>query len=82
MRYQNLQSQLEESNSLPNSVVPFISLAILPSKASSIDASSIKITANLKFKSKENFIELIPKHTPAIVKILGKIYLVFLTELS
>ena len=73
-----LTKSVNESSSFPKSEVPFINLAILPSNASSIAARRIKVTANLKFKSRENLIELIPKHTPAIVRIFGKIYLVFL----
>ena len=57
--------------------MPFINLAILPSKASNIAANKIKVTARLKFPSIENFIELIPKHTPPKVRIFGKRYLVF-----
>ena len=52
-------------SSFPNSEVPFINLAILPSKASRIAANKIKVTAKLKLPSIENFIELIPKQTPA-----------------
>ena len=75
--------EIKKGEKIEEKLIRFRTLGCYPltgaveSKASSIDASSIKITANLKFKSKENFIELIPKHTPAIVKILGKIYLVF-----
>ena len=72
-----LTKSVSESSSLPKSEVPFINLAILPSKASKIAAKIIKITAILKFKSNENFIELIPRHTPAIVNIFGSMYLVF-----
>ena len=57
---------------LPNSEVPFISLATLPSRASSIAASKINVTARLKFPSIENFIELIPRHTPPKVIMLGR----------
>ena len=42
-----LTKSVKESNSFPNSEVPFISLAILPSKASNIAASKINITARL-----------------------------------
>ena len=73
-----LTKSVNESNSLPNSEVPLINLATLPSKASSIEANKIRVTARLKFPSIENFIELIPRHTPPKVKILGKRYLVFL----
>ena len=44
---------------MPNSEVPFINLAILPSNASNIAANKIKVTARLKFPSIENLIELI-----------------------
>ena len=76
-----LTKSVKESNSFPNSEVPLISLAILPSRASNIAASKIKVTAKLKFPSIENFIELIPKQTPANVKIFGSKYLVFLMKL-
>ena len=72
---------MRESSSFPNSEVPFINLAILPSSASRIAANKIKVTAKLKLPSIENLIELIPKQTPAKVKILGKRYLVFLNLL-
>ena len=49
-------------------------------KASKIAASKIKVTAKLKFPSIENLIELMPKQTPAKVKILGSKYLVFFDE--
>ena len=62
---------------MPNSDVPLINLAILPSKASNIAANKINFTAKLKFPSIENFIELIPRQTPASVKIFGSNYLVF-----
>ena len=68
---------MRESSSFPNSEVPFINLAILPSSASKIAANKIKVTAKLKLPSIENLIELIPKQTPAKVKILGNKYLVF-----
>ena len=42
-----LTKSVSESNSLPNSDVPFIKRAILPSNASSIAANKIKITAKL-----------------------------------
>ena len=58
-----------------------MNLATLPSKASKIAASKIKVTAKLKFPSIENLIELIPKQTPAKVKILGSKYLFFLKRL-
>ena len=60
--------------------MPFINLATLPSNASRIDANKIKVTARLKFPSIENFIELIPRHTPPKVKMLGKRYLVFFAD--
>ena len=59
--------------------MPLINLAILPSKASKIAANKIKVTAKL-LPSIENFIELIPKHTPAKVSIFGNKYLVFLKK--
>ena len=65
---------------MPNSEVPFIKRAILPSRASSIAANKIKITAKLKLPSIENLIELIPKHTPPKVSIFGSKYLVFIDE--
>ena len=71
-----------KSNSLPNSEVPLINLATLPSNASRIAARSINVTAKLKFPSIENFIELIPRQTPPKVRIFGKRYLVFLMILS
>ena len=40
-----LTKSVKESNSFPNSDVPFIKRAILPSHASSIADSKIKITA-------------------------------------
>ena len=67
-----LTKSVKESSSLPKSDVPFINLAILPSKASSIAANKISVTARLKFPSIENFIELMPKQTPPKVKIFGK----------
>ena len=42
-----LTKSVNESNSLPKSEVPLISLAILPSRASNIAANKIKITARL-----------------------------------
>ena len=42
-----LTKSVSESNSLPNSDVPFIKRAILPSNASSMAANKIKITAKL-----------------------------------
>ena len=62
--------------------VPFINLAILPSSASSIAANSIRVTDKLKLPSIENFIELIPRHTPPKVSIFGRRYLVFFDETS
>ena len=47
VQYRNLQNQLRESNSFPNSEVPLINLAILPSKASKIAAIKINVTARL-----------------------------------
>jgi len=61
---------VRESSSFPNSDVPLINLAILPSNASKIAENKIKVTAKLKLPSIENLIELIPKQTPAKVKIL------------
>ena len=72
-----LTKSVKESNSLPNSDVPLINLAILPSRASKIAANKIRVTAKLKLPSIENLIELIPRQTPAKVKILGSKYLVF-----
>ena len=46
-----LTKSVKESNSFPNSDVPLINLAILPSSASSIAASKIKVTAKLKLPS-------------------------------
>ena len=73
-----LTKSVNESNSFPNSDVPFINLAIRPSNASRIAASKINITAKLKLPSIENLIELIPKQTPPKVRMLGNKYLVFL----
>ena len=42
-----LTKSVNESSSFPNSEVPFINLAILPSNASSIAAKSINVTARL-----------------------------------
>ena len=70
-----LTKSVKESNSLPNSDVPFINLAILPSKASSNAANTIKVTAREKLPSNENFIELIPRQTPTKVKRLGNMNL-------
>ena len=42
-----LTKSVRESNSFPNSDVPLTNRAILPSKASSIAAIKIKITAKL-----------------------------------
>ena len=75
-----LTKSVKESNSFPNSEVPFINLAILPSSASRIAANKINVTAKLKLPSIENLIELIPKQTPANVKILGSKYLVFFDD--
>ena len=47
---------MRESNSLPNSEVPLINLAIRPSKASRIAANKINVTAKLKLPSIENLI--------------------------
>ena len=77
-----LTKSVNESNSFPNSDVPFINLAILPSSASSIAANSIRVTDKLKLPSIENFIELIPRHTPPKVSIFGRRYLVFFDETS
>ena len=75
-----LTKSVSEFNSFPNSDVPLINLATLPSNASKIAASKIKVTARLKFPSIENLIELIPKQTPANVNIFGSKYLVFFEE--
>ena len=75
-----LTKSVKESSSFPNSDVPLISLATLPSKASNIAANKIKITAKPQFPSIENFIELMPKQTPAKVRIFGNRYLVFFDE--
>ena len=75
-----LTKSVSESNSLPNSDVPLINLAILPSRASRIAANKINVTAKEKLPSIENLIELIPRQTPARVKILGSNYLVFFEE--
>ena len=72
-----LTKSVKESSSLPKSDVPFINLAILPSKASNIAANKINVTARAKLPSIENFIELIPRQTPARVKMFGSKYLVF-----
>ena len=66
-----ISKSVKESNSFPNSDVPLINLAILPSKASKIAANKINVTDKLKFPSIENLMELIPRHTPAKVKIFG-----------
>ena len=42
-----LTKSVNESSSFPNSDVPLINLAILPSKASNIAANKINITAKL-----------------------------------
>ena len=42
-----LTKSVKESNSFPNSDVPLINLAILPSNASKIAANKIKVTARL-----------------------------------
>jgi len=57
--------------------VPLINLAILPSNASKIAANKINVTAKVKLPSIENLIELIPRQTPARVKMFGSKYLVF-----
>ena len=57
-----LTKSVKESNSLPNSDVPFINLAILPSKASSNAANTIKVTAREKLPSNENFINPIKEY--------------------
>ena len=75
-----LTKSVNESNSFPKSEVPLINLATLPSRASNIAANKINITARLKLPSIENLIELIPKQTPAKVKMLGKRYLVFFDD--
>ena len=75
-----LTKSVKESSSFPNSEVPFISLATLPSKASKIAARRINVTAKLKFPSIENFMELIPRHTPPKVRIFGRRYLVFFED--
>ena len=76
-----LTKSVSESNSFPNSDVPLINLAILPSSASKIAAIKIKFTAKLKLPSIENFIELIPKHTPPKLKYLEVSILFFLRKL-
>ena len=72
-----LITSVKESNSLPTLDVPFINLAIRPSKPSMIAATIIAIIENLKFPSNANFIELSPMQTPISVNILGNIILVF-----
>ena len=42
-----LTKSVSESSSLPNSEVPFINLAILPSSVSRIAAKTINVTAKL-----------------------------------
>ena len=43
-------------------------------------ANRINVTAKLKLPSIENLIELIPRQTPAKVRIFGSKYLVFFEE--
>ena len=58
---------MSESNSAPNLDVPLISRAIRPSKASTIDANTIKIKAFSKLPSKASLSEFKPKHNPIMV---------------
>ncbi len=75
-----LITSVNESNSFPTLEVPFINLAILPSKPSIIAATITAIIDNSNLPSKANFIEVKPIQTPIRVKIFGKITLVFLFE--
>ena len=68
---------VKESSSLPTLDVPFISLAILPSKPSIIAAIIIAIIANSNFQSNANLIDVNPIQTPISVSILGNIILAF-----
>ena len=68
---------VKESNSFPTLDVPFINLAILPSKPSISAAKIIAIIANSNFPSNANLIEVNPIQTPIRVSILGKITLAF-----
>ena len=70
-----LITSVKESNSFPTFDVPFISLAILPSKPSIKAAKIIAIIAISNLPSKANRIELKPIHTPIRVNIFGKIIL-------
>ena len=63
---------VKESSSAPNLDVPLISRAIRPSKASTIDANTIKISAFSKLPSKASLNEFKPKHNPIMVIRLGR----------
>ena len=71
---------VKESNSFPNSEVPLINLAILPSNASIKPANNIATTASANLPSKANLIDVKPIQTPINVIALGRIILVFLSD--
>mgnify|MGYP001295744967 CR=1 FL=1 len=62
---------VKESNSFPTLDVPFINLAILPSRPSIKAAKIIAIIANSNLPSNENLIDVNPMHTPIKVSIFG-----------
>ena len=60
--------------------MPFISLAIRPSKPSIKAAITMAMIAIPYLSSSANFIELNPIHTPTKVRMFGKITLVLVFE--
>ena len=70
-----LTKSVKESNSFPILEVPFINLAIRPSKASINPANNIAIIAIANFPSIANLIELKPIQTPIKVSILGTLFI-------
>ena len=75
-----LITSVRESSSLPTLDVPFINLAILPSKPSNRAAKIIAIIESSNFESKANLIELSPIQTPIKVRAFGKIILAFFSD--
>ena len=75
-----LITSVKESSSFPTFDVPFISLAILPSRPSIMPATITATIDNSNFPSKANLIEVNPIQTPIKVKIFGRITLDFLFD--
>ena len=70
-----LTKSVNESNSFPNSDVPLINLAILPSKASRIAANKINVTKIEETQEwKNNFFEGIPSPAGGLLILMPLIY--------